>query len=94
MNAIYARRRDAVVGALQEIGVEVAAPKGTIYVWAPVPDGYTSTSFVEHVLDQAQVLISPGSMYGAGGEGFFRISLTTPDDRLSEAIERLRKHLR
>ena len=94
MNAIYARRRDAVVGALQEIGVEVAAPKGTIYVWAPVPDGYTSTSFVEHVLDQAQVLISPGSMYGAGGEGFFRISLTTPDDRLSEAIERLRAHLR
>jgi len=94
MNAIYARRRDAVVGALREIGVDVAAPKGTIYVWAPVPDGFTSTSFVEHVLEQAQVLISPGSMYGAGGEGFFRISLTTPDDRLAEAVERLREHLR
>ena len=94
MNAIYARRRDSVVAALQEIGVEVTAPKGTIYVWAPVPAGYTSTSFVEHVLDQAQVLVSPGSMYGAGGEGFFRISLTTPDDRLAEAVERLREHLR
>lgn len=94
MNAIYARRRDAVVGALREIGVDVMPPKGTIYVWAPVPAGYTSTSFVEHVLDQAQVLVSPGSMYGAGGEGFFRISLTTPDDRLAEAVERLREHLR
>jgi len=94
MNEIYSRRRDSVVEALQEIGVEVTAPKGTIYVWAPVPDGYTSTSFVAHVLEQAAVLVSPGSMYGAGGEGFFRISLTTPDDRLAEAVERLREHLR
>ncbi|MGI9556321.1 MAG: aminotransferase class I/II-fold pyridoxal phosphate-dependent enzyme, partial [Solirubrobacterales bacterium] len=93
MNAIYARRRDSVVTALREIGVDVESPKGTIYVWAPVPDGYTSTSFVEHVLDKAEVLISPGSMYGTGGEGFFRISLTTPDERLAEAVERLREHL-
>ena len=56
MNAIYARRRDLVVGALREIGVEVAAPKGTIYVWAPVPEGHTSTSFAELVLEEAAVV--------------------------------------
>src|SRR6188472_158464 len=94
MNRIYARRRDLVVDALREIGVDVESPRGTIYVWAPVPDGYTSTSFCEHVLEQAAVVISPGSMYGPSGEGFFRISLTTPDERLSEAVERMREHLR
>jgi LL-diaminopimelate aminotransferase len=93
MNAIYARRRDLVVDALREIGVEVDSPQGTIYVWAPVPEGYTSTSFCEHVLEQAAVVISPGSMYGPSGEGFFRISLTTPDERLTEAVERMREHL-
>ncbi len=93
MNEIYTRRRDLVVSALAEIGVDVASPKGTIYVWAPVPDGYTSTSFCEHVLEQAAVVISPGSMYGPSGEGFFRISLTTPDERLTEAVERMREHL-
>jgi LL-diaminopimelate aminotransferase len=93
MNAIYARRRDLVVDALAAIGVDVAAPKGTIYIWAPVPAGHTSTSFCEHVLEQAAVVISPGSMYGPSGEGFFRISLTTPDERLTEAVERLREHL-
>ena len=93
MNAIYARRRDLVVDALGAIGVDVAAPKGTIYIWAPVPEGYTSTSFCEHVLEQAAVVISPGSMYGPSGEGFFRISLTTPDERLTEAVERMREHL-
>ena len=93
MNAIYARRRDLVVSALAEIGVEVAAPKGTIYVWAPVPADHTSTSFAELVLEQAAVVVSPGSMYGPSGEGFFRISLTTPDERITEAMERIREHL-
>jgi LL-diaminopimelate aminotransferase len=93
MNAIYARRRDLVVSALEEIGVEVASPKGTIYVWAPVPEGHTSTSFCELVLEEAAVVISPGSMYGPSGEGFFRIALTAPDDRIEEAVERMHKHL-
>ncbi len=93
MNATYARRRDLVVSALDEIGVEVASPKGTIYVWAPVPEGHTSTSFCELVLDEAAVVISPGSMYGPSGEGFFRIALTAPDDRIEEAVERMREHL-
>jgi LL-diaminopimelate aminotransferase len=93
MNAVYQRRRDLVVGALGEIGVEVEPPQGTIYVWAPVPEGHTSTSFAELVLEQAAVVVSPGSMYGPSGEGFFRISLTTPDERITEALERLREHL-
>jgi LL-diaminopimelate aminotransferase len=93
MNATYTRRRDLVVSALREIGVEVSAPKGTIYVWAPVPSGHTSTSFAETVLEEAAVVVSPGSMYGPSGEGFFRISLTTPDERIEEAVERMRAHL-
>ncbi len=93
MNAVYTRRRDLVVSALRDIGVDVASPKGTIYVWAPVPDGHTSTSFAELALEEAAVVISPGSMYGPSGEGFFRISLTTPDERITEAVERMREHL-
>jgi LL-diaminopimelate aminotransferase len=93
MNATYARRRDLLTEALREIGVEVEPPKGTIYVWAPIPEGHTSTSFAELVLEEAAVVVSPGSMYGPSGEGFFRISLTTPDDRIAEAVTRLREHL-
>ena len=93
MNAIYARRRDLVVDALRDIGVAVDPPKGTIYVWAPVPDGHTSASFAELVLEEAAVVISPGSMYGPSGEGFFRIALTAPDDRIAEAVTRMREHL-
>ena len=92
-NAVYARRRDLVVEALRGIGVRVEPPKGTIYVWAPVPDGHTSASFAELVLEEAAVVVSPGSMYGPSGEGFFRISLTTPDDRIAEAMTRIRDHL-
>jgi LL-diaminopimelate aminotransferase len=93
MNATYARRRDLVVSALAEIGVEVSSPQGTIYVWAPVPEGHTSTSFCELVLEEAAVVVSPGSMYGPSGEGFFRIALTAPDERIEEAVERMRNHL-
>jgi LL-diaminopimelate aminotransferase len=90
MNALYTRRRDLVVDALRAIGVDVKPPKGTIYIWAPVPAGFDSAAaYCEHVLEQAGVVISPGGAYGPNGEGFFRISLTTPDDRLLEAVERL-----
>jgi LL-diaminopimelate aminotransferase len=93
MSAIYQRRRDLVCGALKEIGVDVEPPEGTIYVWAPVPDGYTSASYCELVLEESGVVISPGGAYGQSGEGWFRISLTVPDDRLSEAVERMRSSL-
>jgi LL-diaminopimelate aminotransferase len=93
MNAIYERRRDLVCDALSDIGVEVTRPRGTIYVWAPVPEGHTSESYCELVLEESAVVVSPGSAYGPNGEGFFRISLTVPDERLGEAVERLRSSL-
>jgi LL-diaminopimelate aminotransferase len=93
MPAIYARRRDLVCDALREIGVDVTPPKGTIYIWAPVPEGHTSASYCEMVLEESAVVISPGSAYGPNGEGFFRISLTIADERLQEAVERLRGSL-
>jgi len=90
MCAIYQRRRDLVCSALAEAGVEVTAPKATIYVWAPIPEGFeTAADYCEYVLEEAAVVISPGGAYGPNGEGFFRISLTTPDDRLTEAVARL-----
>jgi LL-diaminopimelate aminotransferase len=93
MSAIYQRRRDLVCEALRAIGVEVEPPRGTIYVWAPVPDGHTSASYCELVLEESDVALSPGGAYGSNGEGFFRISLTVPDERLSEAVERMRASL-
>src|SRR5918911_1720512 len=93
MSQLYQRRRDLVVGALREIGVDVAPPRGTIYVWAPVPEGHTSESYCAMVLEESGVVLSPGGAYGPNGEGFFRISLTIDDDRLSEAVERLRSAL-
>jgi LL-diaminopimelate aminotransferase len=89
MCEIYRRRRDVLVDALRAIGLEVTPPKGAIYVWARVPDGETSASFTEKVLEEAAVVISPGAAYGPSGEGFVRMSLTTPDDRLVEAAERI-----
>jgi LL-diaminopimelate aminotransferase len=90
MVELYRRRRDIVCDALRKMGVDVRPPHATIYVWAPVPDGYeSSAAYAEHVLEQAGVVITPGAVYGPAGEGWFRISLTTPDDRLLEAVERL-----
>jgi LL-diaminopimelate aminotransferase len=93
MSAVYQRRRDLVCDALREIGVDVEPPRGTIYVWAPVPDGHSSASYCELVLEESGVALSPGGAYGPHGEGFFRISLTVPDERLTEAVERLRASL-
>jgi LL-diaminopimelate aminotransferase len=90
MNEVYARRRDLVCEALAQAGVNVTKPKATIYIWAPVPPGFASAAeYCEYVLEQAAVVISPGGAYGPNGEGFFRISLTAPDDRLLEAVQRL-----
>jgi LL-diaminopimelate aminotransferase len=90
MNELYVRRRDLVCDALRGIGVDVHRPRATIYVWAPVPEGFSSSAeYCEHVLERADVVLSPGAIYGPAGEGWFRISLTTPDDRLLEAVQRL-----
>jgi LL-diaminopimelate aminotransferase len=90
MKELYRGRRDLVCEALRAIGVHVTPPRATIYVWAPVPTGFASSvEYCEHVLERTDVVISPGSAYGPSGEGWFRISLTTPEHRLQQAVERL-----
>ena len=91
MCALYQHRRDLVLDALASIGVECATPKATIYVWARVPEGYTSAEFTERLLTEAHVIVTPGNGYGPDGEGYIRISLTTPDDRLLEAVRRIKE---
>ncbi len=94
MCGVYARRRDLLSEALTSVGMKVPKIKGTIYMWIPVPEGYTSGGFCEHVLEQAAVVITPGRGYGPAGEGFVRLSLTTPDDRIAEAVDRIERSLR
>jgi LL-diaminopimelate aminotransferase len=90
MKTLYRARRDLVCDALQAVGIHVRPPRATIYVWAPVPERFTSSlEFCEHVLEHSAVVISPGSAYGPNGEGWFRISLTTPERQLEQALERL-----
>ena len=89
MSALYQRRRDVVMDTLSSIGLTARMPKGTIYVWARIPDGYTSAEYAGLVLDRAGVIVAPGNAYGPDGEGYIRISLATPDDRLAEALQRI-----
>jgi LL-diaminopimelate aminotransferase len=93
MSEIYARRRNLFVEALSEIGLDVDPPKATPYFWVRVPEGHTSESFATLVLEQANVVVSPGTGYGASGEGFVRLSLTVPDDQLEEAARRIERSL-
>ena len=88
---IYRRRRDLLCDGLKSMDVVVEPPKGSIYVWVPVPEGHTSESFTTHLLDTADIVVAPGNGYGPTGEGFVRFSLTIADDRLQEGVERLRK---
>jgi LL-diaminopimelate aminotransferase len=88
-NAIYERRRDRVVDALRALGLRVTPPKASLYVWARVPDGMTSAGFAERLLDDAAVIVTPGNGYGTHGEGYVRLSLTLPDDRVDEGLRRI-----
>lgn len=91
MRDLYQSRRDLLVRELKGLGWEVTPPKGSIYIWMPVPVGFDSVGFSTLVLDKAGVFFTPGNAYGPSGEGFVRISLTVPDDRINEAISRLRE---
>lgn len=91
INAIYQRRRDWVVEALNRSGWNIPKPKGTIYIWAPVPERYngSSAAFCTDLLETTGVVVTPGLGYGQWGEGYFRISLTYPDDVIQEAVGRI-----
>jgi LL-diaminopimelate aminotransferase len=93
LRAVYQRRRDLVVEALNGLGWSLEPPLGSCYVWAPVPEGETSTGFADRLLDEAGVFVAPGNGYGERGEGYVRLSLTVPDDRLVEAMDRLQRTL-
>ena len=89
LRATYQRRRDLVIETLNGLGWSLEPPLGSCYVWAPVPGGETSAGFADRLLDQAGVFVAPGSGYGERGEGYVRVSLTVPDDRLAEAMDRV-----
>jgi LL-diaminopimelate aminotransferase len=89
--ATYRRRRDLLCDGLKSMGVVVEPPRGSIYVWVPVPEGHSSESFTTFLLDEADLVVAPGNGYGPTGEGFVRFSLTLADDRLEEGVERLRR---
>lgn len=90
-NEAFRERRDVVVSALREIGLQVEAPRATFYVWSSIPDGYTSRDFCFQLLNDIEVWMIPGSMYGAYGEGYLRIALTHPSARLAQAMGRLKE---
>jgi len=88
-NAIYQRRRDLLLQTLSEIGLKARPPHASLYIWARIPDGYTSLDFATTLLEEAGVVVTPGIGYGRCGEGYIRLSLTIPDERLEEAVRRL-----
>ena len=90
-NEVYRQRRDIVVQAVNEFGLPARLPQASIYVWCPVPDGWTCLDFVNLILDKACGSLTPGTIFGDHGEGFVRISLTAPAERLAEAMQRMAK---
>jgi LL-diaminopimelate aminotransferase len=88
---IYQERRDVLVGALREMGFDVEAPRATFYLWVPAPKGFTSKSFSLEILAKAGVVLTPGSGFGAAGEGYVRAAFTVSLERIREAVERIRK---
>jgi LL-diaminopimelate aminotransferase len=91
--ATYQRRRDRLMEVFWEAGWKVEAPKGALYVWLPTPPGESSVAFTARLLEEAGVVVAPGTGYGPSGEGYIRLSLTIPDSRLEEGCERVRKAL-
>ena len=91
LRAIYQERRDVLVAGLRNLGLEFDVPSATFYVWIEVPKGYTSASFTAHLLEKAGIVTTPGNGFGAPGEGYIRMALTTTKERLAEAVDRLKQ---
>jgi LL-diaminopimelate aminotransferase len=87
--AAYQWRRDRVIQALTSMGLNVEVPRASLYVWAPVPEGYESAEFAARLLEETDIVVTPGSSYGVHGEGYIRLSLTTPDDQVEKGCQRL-----
>jgi len=91
IRAMYRRRRDCLVAALETAGLEVNRPEATFYVWVKCPGGLDSRTFVDRLLEEADIVATPGVGYGPHGEGYFRMALTVPEERLKEAAERIQR---
>ncbi|SHF55276.1 LL-diaminopimelate aminotransferase apoenzyme [Desulfacinum infernum DSM 9756] len=91
MQAIYQERRDVLIRGLREVGLHAEPPKATFYVWCPTPQGMTSAQFTSLLLKEAGIVTTPGSGFGAPGEGYVRMALTVSKERIQEAVERIRK---
>jgi LL-diaminopimelate aminotransferase len=90
-NAIYQERRDIVVNALRDIGLKPEVPFASLYVWCPLPEGWDSASeFVLTLLEKTHVSLAPGVIFGPSGEGYIRLSLVQPSNRLAEAMDRIK----
>ncbi|MFQ5380794.1 MAG: LL-diaminopimelate aminotransferase [Dehalococcoidia bacterium] len=90
-NAIYQRRRDRIVSVLSGLGLSVDLPRGSLYVWAGLPEGVKSADYAARLIDDCGVVVTPGRGYGVQGEGYIRLSVTTPDDQLEEGLARLER---
>jgi len=89
--AIYKKRRDVMMSGLKKLGIECHEPEATFYIWAKVPGKMTSSEFCMKLLKEAYVVVTPGHGFGKHGEGYFRIALTTTEDRIEEAVKRIAK---
>ena len=88
-NEIYRKRRNRMVEVLRSMGLHVNEPKAGLYVWAKAPEGWKSAELATELLEACSVVVTPGRGYGPSGEGYIRLSLTTPDDRVEEGLRRL-----
>jgi LL-diaminopimelate aminotransferase len=89
MIAIYQRRRDLMIEALQKCGLEPRTPQATFYIWIEVPKGYTSADFATRLLTELGVVVTPGNGFGEFGEGYIRMSITSSEEQIEEAGKRL-----
>jgi LL-diaminopimelate aminotransferase len=90
-NEIYRERRDLILETLRSIGIRARKPEASLYIWAEIPSGWTSVEFAGHLLEEAGISITSGTVFGPGGEGFVRISLGMSTDRILEAMDRLKQ---
>jgi LL-diaminopimelate aminotransferase len=92
-NEIYRQRRDAALSGLRAAGLEAETPQASIYIWSKIPDGWKSFDFVNAALEKARVSLTPGAFFGACGEGYIRVSLTAPIERIKDAMSRIQDWL-
>lgn len=90
---MYKERQQAVIAGLERLGINVFSPKATFFVWAQVPGEESSAAFADRLLEQTGVVVTPGAAFGGYGEGYFRITLSQPSDRLEEAVKRMQSQL-